>query len=365
MDGEIDIAAAGHTITGARASVVDFADAYYFEPAIIMLKNPGEGSKLLVYLQPLHKYVWLCMMFVIPAMALVLWLFTKYSPFYTNQDESCYPQAVNMQRYFPCFWYMYGALLTQGGCDVPCSVSGRILVKVWWIFVLVMMATYTGNLIAFLTVTKVSLPITNLNELAEQSKLGYGTVRGSALWNLLMKSTKGPPQRVWAGMDKENQPDTYADGKKMVLEGKFVMIAERSFYEDEAANNCDLKKVPKKEFFFGSYGIGVPKGSPLKRMFSEQIQRMIETGLMNKISKRWIPRQKCAGLTYSKSKPAKLSDTQGAFYVCGFGLIGAVVAFAVELAYFYLKRKDKAIVPGSADSQNDNFRTRVQPFIIH
>jgi hypothetical protein len=54
------------------------------------------------------------------------------------------------------------------------------------------------------------------------------------------------------------------------ISGEYAMITERSFFEDEAANNCNLTKVPKLEFFFGSYGIGVPKGSPLKRMFSEQ-----------------------------------------------------------------------------------------------
>jgi hypothetical protein len=86
------------------------------------------------------------------------------------------------------FIFTQTCIFVSGGCDMPSSVSGRILLKVWWIFVLVMLATYTGNLIAFLTVTKVNLPIASLSDLPKQSQLGYGTVKGSSLWSLLMVS---------------------------------------------------------------------------------------------------------------------------------------------------------------------------------
>jgi hypothetical protein len=86
---------------------------------------------------------------------------------------------------------------------------------------------------------------------------------------------------------------------------------------------------------------------------------------MMKISKRWIPTQKCAGLTYTESKPAKLSDTQGAFIVFGFGLVASAIAFAAEFVYFYLKKhkKQNIVTAGTSNSEFiPSAPTRVQSF---
>ena len=51
----------------------------------------------------------------------------------------------------------------------------------WWFFTLIVIATYTANLAAFLTVTRMESPIESLNDLAQQTKISYGTVKGSSL----------------------------------------------------------------------------------------------------------------------------------------------------------------------------------------
>ncbi|XP_064646248.1 glutamate receptor 3-like [Lineus longissimus] len=253
----------------------------------------------------------------------------------------------------------------QGQSEMPRAMSGRFLLLVWWTFVVVILATYSGNLIAFLTVTKVTLPISTLGDLPAQDDLKFGTVFGSALWNLLEISSTGAPRRVWEAMDKTDQPNTYGAGKDRVLKGDFALICERSFYEDEAANNCDLTKVPKQEFFFGSYGIGVQKGSPLKDMISEQILLMSESGLLNKLSNDWIPRQECAGLTYTSSKPASLEDAQGAFIVLGFGLGFGIIAMIAEIIHFHCikdKIKGKKFGPFVFGSETSVRSNKVAPF---
>ena len=60
------------------------------------------------------------------------------------------------------------------------SLSGRTLLSFWWIFSIIMMATYSGNLIAFLTVEKDKLPINNLADLVSQDKYRWGTQGGTA-----------------------------------------------------------------------------------------------------------------------------------------------------------------------------------------
>lgn len=71
-----------------------------------------------------------------------------------------------------CFWYIYGALLQQGGMYLPKSDSGRLIVGTWWLVVLVVVTTYCGNLIAFLTFPKMEIPLNTVHDLVH-NKNGY------------------------------------------------------------------------------------------------------------------------------------------------------------------------------------------------
>lgn len=48
---------------------------------------------------------------------------------------------------------------------LPRSDSARIIVGTWWLVVLVVVTTYCGNLVAFLTFPKIDTPIANVAQL--------------------------------------------------------------------------------------------------------------------------------------------------------------------------------------------------------
>lgn len=48
---------------------------------------------------------------------------------------------------------------------MPRSDSARLIVGTWWLVVLVVVTTYCGNLVAFLTFPKVDTPISNIAQL--------------------------------------------------------------------------------------------------------------------------------------------------------------------------------------------------------
>ena len=58
--------------------------------------------------------------------------------------------------------------------------SARIFIGFMWLTFMVLMTTYTGNLIAFLTVSIEKLPANNLKELAEQETHDVGVMGGSS-----------------------------------------------------------------------------------------------------------------------------------------------------------------------------------------
>ena len=59
----------------------------------------------------------------------------------------------------------YSDVFISGGVHLPDSITGRTFVSCWWLFCIIIVGTYCGNLIAFLTVTKDKAPFDTLKEM--------------------------------------------------------------------------------------------------------------------------------------------------------------------------------------------------------
>ncbi|KAG0432073.1 hypothetical protein HPB47_021171 [Ixodes persulcatus] len=91
--------------------------------------------------------VWLTILISLPIMSVVLWIIARTSPAHAQLDPDT--RQAGLVKFFNCVWYLYGALLQQGGVHLPAASSARIILGFWWLYVLVVMAYYSSNLIAF------------------------------------------------------------------------------------------------------------------------------------------------------------------------------------------------------------------------
>ena len=57
----------------------------------------------------------------------------------------------------------------------------RFLCNVVWTFSVLLVSIYTANLAAFLTVTRLTTPIEELRDLADQREISYGTIAKTSL----------------------------------------------------------------------------------------------------------------------------------------------------------------------------------------
>ena len=67
----------------------------------------------------------------------------------------------------------------QGGGEAPKNLSGRLVAATWWLFGFIVIASYTANLAAFLTVSRLETPVDSLEDLAKQYKIQFSPMKGS------------------------------------------------------------------------------------------------------------------------------------------------------------------------------------------
>jgi hypothetical protein len=129
--------------------------------------------------------------------AVTIWAMNNLSPFYSAAERGS-----GLGNFTQAMMFTYGSLCQQGqqvhlhkksastisyfagGVFQPSSLSGRFVVGFWWIFAIATVATYTGNLIAFLTVSIDFKPFKSIQDMVV-GPLTYGFVGGTDLQNLL------------------------------------------------------------------------------------------------------------------------------------------------------------------------------------
>lgn len=88
-------------------------------------------------------------------------------------------------KLFNCVWYCYGAMVQQGGEILPQAISGRILIASWWLFVIVTVTTYSGNLVALLTFPKIIQPIQNAQDVKNSWGISVGASTDSSIAEMI------------------------------------------------------------------------------------------------------------------------------------------------------------------------------------
>ena len=106
------------------------------------------------------------MVFVsVHVVAVVLYLLDRFSPFgrfKLSKTENPEEDSLNLSR---AIWFTWGVLLNSGiGEGTPRSFSARVLGMVWAGFAMIMVASYTANLAAFLVLDRPEAGISGIND---------------------------------------------------------------------------------------------------------------------------------------------------------------------------------------------------------
>ena len=112
--------------------------------------------------------------------------------------------------------------------NLPRSDSARLIVGTWWLVVMVLVATYSGSLVAFLTFPRMDDSITTIDDLLDRSsEFTWGFANGSFLEEYLQVKDEPKYQEL---LSKAERHDSISDHNIIVRvrESNHVLIDWKS-----------------------------------------------------------------------------------------------------------------------------------------
>ncbi|KAF6208104.1 hypothetical protein GE061_016554 [Apolygus lucorum] len=371
--GRVDIIVAALTMTSEREEVIDFVAPYFEQTGFsIVIRKPLRKTSLFKFMTVLRVEVWFSILAALCLTAFMIWFLDKYSPYSARNNKDKYPYPTREFTLRESFWFAVTSFTPQGGGEAPKSLSARTLVAAYWLFVVLMLATFTANLAAFLTVERMQSPVQSLKQLARQSRINYTVVQDSDAHSYFrnMKNAEETLYRVWKeitlnasanqsqyrvwdypikeqyghiliSMEKTGTVQSTADGFQKVRENEdaeFALIHDALEIKYEVYRDCNLTEIGEP-FAEQPYSIAVQQGSHLNEEISRRILDLQKDRYFESLSaKYWNSTLKGKCDSSDEDEGITLESLGGVFIATLFGLVLAMLTLGIEIMY---ERKGK------------------------
>ncbi|RDD46624.1 Glutamate receptor ionotropic, kainate 3 [Trichoplax sp. H2] len=358
-DQDADIAAGAFSISVSRAGEIDFTIPFLDQGATILIKKPEvRPPSIFQCFAPFTGYLWLCILGLIIILAVAFFTNGLLNPFDTyglateslpiskltqNMDGSQLVKVREIREWKNgneetissltvgnAIWNSLATFLQQGNDRVPIALSGRITLVAAWIMACIVIATYTANLAAFLTVDSLSSDINSIQKLASQSKVKYGTVSGSSVHNFFQQTRISPYYEMASHL--VNVPSTEV-GVNKTRQGNYAFLWDAALLSYYKSKYCNLITVGQ-EFRKDGYALGLRKGSPFTNEISIEILKLRQSGYVASRLNAWYKKSStCTTETATSNsgyKEIDINHMYGVFVLvlCAIGI--SLIVLCIE-----------------------------------
>jgi ionotropic glutamate receptor len=333
------------TITPARETAVDFSMPFMRLGIGILLQKSKTSVSMFAFLNPLSAEVWMYTVTLYLAVSIILYFVARMAPGDWENPHPCNlnpDELENLWGISNCLWLTMGSIMNQGSDILPKGISSRLVTSMWWFFALIMTNSYIASLAAFLTTKE--LVIDDLEDLAKQNKIKYGTLDGGSTQEFFKQSNYSTYRRMYANMIL-NLPSVFAksthEGVQRVQntpDGSYAFLMESTTIDYLVERNCELTTVDK---WFNNieYGIAMPLDCPYRTAINDAILALQENGQLNDLKNKWWRevRRGSACVTPQEGSELRLENVGGIFVVLGLGV--AVALFLGLVEFFWTVRQ--------------------------
>ncbi|KAH7936817.1 hypothetical protein HPB49_005084 [Dermacentor silvarum] len=246
-------------ITEERVHSFSMTDNIISHPVAMLMQTPKILSRKLLFVQPFTTQVWALVLISIPVVSVALWLVYNWSP----EEAPRRRKGRGLSQLHNCAWYTYGALLQQvssydrhtqhatraaGAVHLPVGTSSRLVVGTWWIYVVIVMAYYSSNLIAFLTVPEPQWLVPSFRDAVRREDIHIYIPYGTGLYQEILKSSSEDFVKLRQRLNKAGATavndirlaiDAVAAGKAILLGDKLLLEALAiTDYRNQRRRSC-------------------------------------------------------------------------------------------------------------------------------
>ncbi|XP_065286331.1 ionotropic receptor 25a-like [Dermacentor albipictus] len=404
VDKNADIALGPISVMAERETVVDFTVPYYDLVGIsILMKKPEVKSSLFKFLTVLEGNVWGCILAAYFFTSFLMYLFDRLSPYSYRNNKEKYKDDEEKRDFNlkECLWFCMTSLTPQGGGEAPRNLSGRLVAATWWLFGFIIIASYTANLAAFLTVSRLDSPIESLDDLAKQYKIKYAPQKDTSsmtyfdrmayieskfydIWkNMSLDDTLSDEERaklavwdypvsdkytkIWWTMQEASMPTEFEEGVRRVKESKgsqegFAFIADSTRVKYATMTNCDLVSVGS-EFSRKPLALAVQQNSPLKDQLSSAILKLLNQRRLEGLKETWWnknPARVTCDDSERQSDGISIRNIGGVFIVIFIGVVMACITLAIEYCYYKNRKPNSKVVAVKEYSGKDSIKDSIK-----
>ncbi|XP_065213318.1 glutamate receptor ionotropic, delta-1 [Planococcus citri] len=340
--GDVDmIAAFIPVLPGLEHEIQWSVELSHFE-YVVMMRRPKESATGSGLLAPFEYEVWLLILasliIVGPIIHCIMKLRSKLC-----DGSRVYPLA-------SCIWFVYGALMKQGSSLSPINDSTRIMFATWWIFIMILTSFYTANLTAFLTLSRFTLPIHSVEDIAkpdyrwvalEGDAIEYSVKQDNDL-SVLRQSWRQGRGRFINNPDHLRIKSLIAEGVLLLHErnwlNSFMLGLEREMEIDKEHCKYVLTTRP---YLTRSLSFAFPKHSILPHLFNSDMLSYVESGIIRHLLTATLPEADICPLNLgSKERQLRVSDLYTTYEIIITGFCIALSIFCIEIIGNRLKNRE-------------------------
>ena len=349
----MDLAAASLTITSSRSQHISFTKPYIDVVSAILVSRPEqEGSDIWSFLNPFDFATKVVIIASLATVSIVFLVLQKLSPYFKSSETTAGEEASPGDDRRNTFWFFYTTFVQQGPDDAP-SLSGKIIVGGWYFFALIIIATYTANLAAFLTVKSFAQSVNSIDDLAAQTEIIYGTLKDSSTLEFFKNSPIDVHRRMYTFMTNTegSMVDTVREGLLRVQNkrnGEYAFISERPVIDYFASHKPCKTQVVGRGFDSHGFGLALPREMPYETNFSLAILKMRESGFIENLSNKWFEKGECASSNDDSSlsdvEKVRITDMVGVMIILVCSIGASIVIAIIERIWWITKERRKKLV---------------------
>jgi ABC-type amino acid transport substrate-binding protein len=312
-------------ITSNRLRTVDFSAPIHENTFRVITRDDSETlvSSLFLCLYPFTVNVWLSIGGVMIYSGALFYCF-EYRHVKRDQNRSLFRAT-----FIGIFEMISNIMIKTGASTLTCSASRIVGISLYG-FSIIIIAIYTANLSAFLTLTRSRSLISGIDDI-KNGRLPYsrvGIVTNSALSDYYIQSISTIYQPL-------SSPDSiFQSLLNYTIDASMWNAAILEYAV--AKKYCDQLTIVGVGFVRSSYGIALPKNWPYKSELDRAILAIRESQRFECFESQWFSQSKCSESKTSSNEYEGLGTNQFSFNVMSgiflLYLIVTVVAIGLHIA---------------------------------